>query len=31
VVDGTGEIVASFELIVGTDEIRTAIRAALGG
>jgi protein SCO1/2 len=31
VVDGAGEIVASFELIVGTDEIRTAIRSALGG
>ena len=25
-----GTIVASFELIVGSDEIRTAIRAALG-
>ena len=31
VVNGDGEIVASFELIVGTDEIRTAIRSALGG
>jgi len=31
VVNGAGEIVASFELIVGTDEIRTAIRSALGG
>jgi protein SCO1 len=30
VVDGAGEIVASFELIVGTDEIRAAIRSALG-
>ena len=30
VVDAEGTIVASFELIVGTDEIRTAIRAALG-
>jgi hypothetical protein len=31
VVDGSGRIVASFEVIVGTDEIRTAIRAALEG
>jgi protein SCO1/2 len=30
VVDGDGRIVASFELIVGTDEIRAAIRSALG-
>jgi len=31
VVDGNGTIVASFELIVGTDEIRAAIRSASGG
>jgi protein SCO1/2 len=31
VVDGAGEIVASFEVIVGSAEIRTAIRSALGG
>ncbi len=30
VVDRSGRIVASFELIVGTDEIRAAIRSALG-
>jgi hypothetical protein len=31
VVDGAGEVVASFEVIVGSAEIRTAIRSALGG
>lgn len=31
VVDGQGRIAASFELIVGSDEIRAAIRAATGG
>jgi hypothetical protein len=30
VVDGNGTIVASFELIVGSDEIRAAIRTATG-
>ena len=30
VVDGSGTIVASFELIVGSDEIRAAIRSATG-
>ena len=30
VVDANGRVAASFELIVGTDEIRAAIRAALG-
>jgi hypothetical protein len=30
VVDGAGRIVASFEIIVGSDEIRAAIRTALG-
>ena len=30
VVDGSGTIVASFELIVGSDEIRAAIRTATG-
>jgi protein SCO1/2 len=31
VVDAQGRIAASFELIVGSDEIRAAIRAATGG
>ena len=31
VVDENGTIVASFELIVGSDEIRAAIRSASGG
>jgi protein SCO1/2 len=31
VVDRNGAIVASFELIVGSDEIRAAIRTAIGG
>jgi len=31
VVDGNGTVVASFELIVGSDEIRAAIRSASGG
>jgi hypothetical protein len=30
VVDAQGRIAASFELIVGSDEIRAAIRAAQG-
>jgi protein SCO1/2 len=30
VVDGSGTVVASFELIVGSDEIRAAIRTATG-